>query len=132
MPFKAGIALAILIVGGGLIKWAYDAVWDSGYNAAVVEQDAEIRKAEQAAVAKARQEWENVAALAEREIVVEERIVEKIREVEREIPIVVESIVEIQPDCADLGDDFARLLNEQARSGADRSNDRSDPAAVPD
>ncbi len=132
MPLKAGIALAILIVGGGLIKWAYDVIWDSGYNAAVVEQDAAIREAERAAVAKARQEWENVAALAEREIVVEERIVEQIREVEREIPIVVEKIVEIQPDCADLGADFAGLLNAQTRAGSDRPDDSPDSAPVPD
>ena len=123
----AYVGLATLLLAG--VRWAHSSVYDSGWNAAVVMQSQAIRKAENAAVVKARQEWEHTTSIAETQIVVEERIVEVVRVIEKEIPKIVERIVEITPECSDLGDDFAGLLNAQVRSGSSGSNDSSDSAA---
>lgn len=112
------------------VKWWSDERYDAGWNAAVVEQDRLIREAQQAAVDKARQEWENLTSAAEAEIIVEEKIVERIRVVEKEIPTVVERIVEVTPECNDLGDDFAGLLNAQISAGGNR--EVSNPAVASD
>ena len=130
MKIYAYVALAIVVIGGA--KWAHSAIWNAGWNAAIVEQTEAIRDAQDEAVAKARTEWENTAVIAETEIVIEERIVEVVRVIEKEIPKIVERIVEIAPDCADLGDDFAGLLNAQIRAGADIQNDRAGATAEPD
>lgn len=132
MGVKAGIYALIVVVVLAALKFTYDAIYDAGYNAAVVSQSEDIQKAKDEAVAAARQEWENTATIAEQEIVVEERIVEVIREVEKEIPTVVERIVTVTPECSDLGDDFARLLNAQVNSGPGGQDGRSDPPPVPD
>jgi len=60
--------------------------------------------------------WKATVLAAKAEIIIEERIVEKIREVEKLVPQVVERIVEVTPECADLGDDFAGVLNDQIRA----------------
>jgi len=119
-----------VVIGGA--KWAHSAVYDSGWNAAVVKQVELIREAQDEAVAKALTEWQNTAALAERNIVVEEKIVEVIRVVEKEIPTIVERIVEITPECNDLGTAFAGLLNAQVNSRSDLQNDSAGSAAIPD
>lgn len=114
MKIWAYLALAVVMIGGA--KWAHSTTYNAGWNAAVVEQTVLIQNAQNDAVAKALTEWQKTAALAEREIVIEERIVEVIRVVEKEIPVVVERIVTITPECSDLGDDFAGLLNAQVNS----------------
>ena len=130
MKVYAYVALAVVVIGG--LKWAHSAVYNSGYNDAVVAQQALIQDAREDAVRRAREEWEATAEIAEAEIIVEERIVEVVRTVEKEIPTVVERIVEVRPDCADLGSDFVGLLNAQVNSGADRTHGGSDTAAEPD
>lgn len=129
---KVGIYAAIIIAVLGFAKWAHSAIYDAGWNAAVVEQESAIAIAKDEAVKKARTEWEATAAVAETNIVIEERIVEVERVVEKKIPQIVERIVEIKPECNDLGVDFAGLLNEQVRSGSDRSDSGADIAAESD
>lgn len=130
MRTYAYVALAVVLIGGA--KFAYDAIYSAGYNAAVANQSDEIDAARQAAVDEARAEWEATAEIAEAEIVIEERIVEVIREVEKEIPVVVERIVERTPECSDLGVDFAGLLNNQVRAGASGSSGGADTPTEPD
>lgn len=130
MRIYAYVALAIVVLG--FLKWGHTAVFNSGYNAAVAEQGIAIQVAKDKAVAVAREQWENTAKLASANIVIEERIVEVERIVEREIPVIVERIVTVFPECNDLGDDFARLLNAQVNSGSSGSNRGADIAAEPD
>lgn len=124
----AAIVLALLIGA----KLAYSAIYDAGWNAAIIEQEAAIQKAKNEAVAKERKQWENAVAEAEATIVVEEKIVEVVREVEKRIPVVVDRIVEVTPECHDLGSDFAGLLNDQIRAGAGGSIGGADAPAEPD
>lgn len=130
MKVYAYVALAVVLLG--FAKWAHSSIYSAGWNAAVVLQAEAISTAKDEAVAKARTEWENTARIAEVEIVIEERIVEVVRVIEKKIPFVVERIVEIAPDCADLGLDFAGLLNDQIRAGADFQNNRAGAATEPD
>ena len=130
MRAYAYVALAAVVLG--FAKWAHTAVYDSGYNAAVTKQSEAIQAAQDAAVAIAREQWENTVDLAAGNIVIEERIVEVERIVEREIPKIVERIVTVFPECNDLGDDFARLLNSQVNSGSSGPDSGSDVAAEPD
>ncbi len=130
MKVYAYVALAVVLIGGA--KWAHSSTFSAGWNAAVVEQSALIQDAREDAVAKALTEWQNTARLAAANIVVEERIVEVIRVVEKEIPKIVERIVELTPECNDLGSDFAGLLNAQVDSGADIQNDSASLAAFLD
>lgn len=129
MKIWAYLALAIALLGGA--KWAHSTVFSSGWNAAIVEQTVLIQEAREDAVEKALTEWENTARLAAAEIVIEERIVEVIRVIEKEIPVIVERIVEITPECNDLGDDFASLLNAQVNSRTSLENDSPGSAAEP-
>jgi hypothetical protein len=124
----AGLAIALMLFA----YWAHGKVYDSGYSDAVTEQQKLAIEQQNEAIAQARVEWELTAAAGEREIIIEERIVEKIRVVEREIPVIVEKIVELTPECADLGPDFLGLFN----AAISASNSGEDPgsgfAAEPD
>ena len=128
---KIGLYIALVVVILGGLKWAHSAVYDSGYNAAVVEQNELIRQAKDEAVKKARDEWEKTAVIAEDNIVVEERIVEVERVIEKEIPRIVEKIVTVTPECNDLGSEFASLLNAQVNSGAGGENSGPDLTTEP-
>lgn len=132
MGIKAGIYLLLFVVAVGFFKWFHGTVYQSGRNDCIADSSAMIIEAQRQAVEKARAEWENTAAVAAANIVVEEKIVEVIRIVEKEIPTVVERIVTLAPDCADLGPDFARLLNEQIRAGTNNDNQSSAPATIAD
>lgn len=117
---KLGIYLAIIVASAAAAKWAHDVCYKSGWNAAVVEQEHLIAKAREFAIAETELKWQALVDAAEGQIVVEEKIVEVIREVEKKIPVVVEKIVTVKPECNDLGSDFVSLWNEQvsaARSG---------------
>lgn len=116
--------IAGLAVAGMLFAyWAHGKVYDSGYSDATAEQQKLAIEQQNKAIAQARIEWEITAGVGEREIVIEERIVERIREVEREIPVIVERIVELTPECADLGPDFLGLFN----AAISASNSGDDP-----
>ncbi len=100
------------------IKWAHGEVYDAGYN------DAELkwRAAQAQAIADAVTEAKRATALAYAEAMAnierETEIVERVRVVEREVPRIVERVV--QPECRDLGPDIQRVFNDAiiAASGA--------------
>ena len=117
MTVKLGIYLAIIVALLGGIKWAHSSAYKSGWNAAVVEQEKLIREVKDQAVEDAEIKWKGLVDAAEGQIIVEEKIVEKVRIVNRDIETVVEKIVEVKPDCADLGVDFVKLFNGQVRAG---------------
>ena len=108
------------------------AIYVAGGNAVIAEQQDLAIKAQNKAIEDARAEWEATHAAAEVEIRIEERIVEKIRIVERDVPRVVEKIVELTPECRDLGDDYAGLLNAAVNASNHRENSSTDPAATLD
>ena len=109
------------------------ALYKSGYNAAVVEQQELAIERQNKAIDDARAEWEATQEAAEAEIVIEERIVEVIREVEREVPVVVERIVETKPECRDLGPEYAGLLNAAVAASNSRADSSADtPAPLDD
>jgi len=120
------IILAVIAALGTAAKFIHD----SGYN----KRDAEIRDeaiiAQNDAIEKRMAEWVETQAQAEPIIVIEEKIVERIREVEKRIPFEVEKIVTVTPECADLGPDYAGLLNAQISASNARKDSVTDPAAV--
>lgn len=124
------LALTVVLLAG--LKWAHGSVYDAGYGAAVLIQQEAIREAKDDAVKAARLEWEATAVIAEETIIVEEKIIEVVRTIEKEIPIIVEKIVTVHPECRDLGDDFARLLNNQVSAGANRPDGGADIAPESD
>jgi len=103
------VALATILVAAVAkgVHWTYQ----RGYADATSKQQELVLQQVNIAIERARDEWELTREAAEVQLVVEERIVEVIREVEREVPIVVERLVEIKPECRDLGTEYAGLLN---------------------
>ena len=118
------IILALIAAIGG----TYATGHSSGYD----KRDAEIRDdaiiAQNEAIEKRMAEWIETQAQAEPVIVVEEKIVEKIRVIEKDVPRVVEKIVTIRSECRDLGDDFAGVLNAQIDASNAREDSIADPA----
>ncbi len=119
-----GLALALMAFS----YWAYGQVYDSGYGAAVSKMQEDAIRRQNDAIASARAEWELTVSVAEVEIIVEERIVEKIRVIERKIPFLVTKIVEVRPECGDLGPDFLGLFNEAI--SASNSRGAEDPTVT--
>jgi hypothetical protein len=105
-----------------------DTYYDRGYadaEAALQEQIAEMR----AENARLRSRNETLAReAAEENIRVEERIVERVRTVEREVPVVVERTV--AAECRDLGPDVQRLFNDAIRAAGGEGSPAG-PAAEP-
>lgn len=97
---------------------AVTAIYNSGYDKARFETQQQAITDQTAAIEKARVNWKltHEAALAEAKS--EQVIVEKIRVIEKKIPIVVSEIVEIKPECADLGPDFLGLFNDAITAGS--------------
>ena len=130
MKIWAYVILAGLVIGAATA--GAKAIYDSGYDAAVVEQQELAIERQNEAIADARAEWERTLEAAEAEIIIEERIVEVIREVEREVPRVVERIVEVTPECSDLGTEYAGLLNAAVRASNSRAGSSTDASATVD
>lgn len=129
MKIWAYLAIIALVIGAA--GAAAKSIHSSGYNKRDREVQQDILVAQETARQDEEAKWKATVAAAEGQIVIEERIVEKIREVEIEIPKVVERIVTVTPECADLGPDYARLLNDQVRA-ANRiqSSEAADPLDV--
>lgn len=115
-----GAAIAIL----ALILTLYNKVYSAGYTARDATVAQEIEDAVQIEREAQEKAWQKVVEEAEAQIVVEEKIVEVIREVEIEIPKVVDRIVVERPECRDLGDEYGRLLDQQVAA----ANGREAPA----
>jgi hypothetical protein len=118
------VALALAVMG--FAKWAHSSIYQQGFDAARIEIQNRAIEQQNVAIAAARAAWEADQEAAGIQIVVEERIVERIKIVREEIPVVVERIVELTPECSDLGPDFLGLFNDAiiaANSGAAGSPD---------
>ncbi len=124
MKIWAYIILIGLLIGAASV--AYIKIDSAGYNRAVVEQQAAGIKAQNEAIEERMAEWIATQAAAEPIIIIEEKIVEKIRVVEKDVPRIVEKIVQVKPDCADLGPEYSKLLNDSVRA----SNQRSDQSSA--
>ena len=78
--------LVLALASMAFLKWAHGAVYDSGYDAAEAKwQEAQVTAIE-SAVKAARDQWELSVEVATDNIIIEEKIVERIRVVEREVP----------------------------------------------
>ena len=117
----AGILVAALTAGTR-------AIYVAGYNKRDNEVVREIAAAEEAARLKEAELWRKTVEEAEAEIIVEEKIVEVIRTVEKKVPRVVEKIVEVKPECRDLGLGYAGLLNQQVRGANGTTSTENTPA----
>lgn len=121
----AYVVLAGILITG--LTVAIRSIYNAGYDKAIIEaQEAGIR-AQNEAIDAARADWIASQEDGAIQIVIEERIVEVTRDVIKEIPVVVERIVEVTPECSDLGPDFLRLFNEAIDTSPD-----PDPAATRD
>lgn len=106
MRIWAYVAIVAAVIG--ILTWAHAEVYTSGYNAAVLEYKDRVLQARAAE----RDFWKRRVEEAEGTIITEEKIVEKIVEIERRIPVVVSKIVEVAPQCEFLPD-VSRVFNEQ-------------------
>ena len=128
MKIYVYLALAVLLITSAGV--AAKSIHTAGYNKRDNEVQQEILEAQEKARSEEEQKWRDTVAAAEGQIVIEEKIVEKIRVVEKEIPRVVKEIVTINPECGDLGPDYARLLNDQVRAGNSLSGAETTPGVV--
>ena len=112
-PWAYAIILLVLV---GAIGAVYAKGHSAGYDKRDNEVQQEILEAQELARSEEEQKWAAVVRAAEENIRTEEVIVERIRVVEKEIPKVVREIIEIRPECRDLGDSYAGLLNDQIRA----------------
>lgn len=117
------LVVAVIAAFGG----AYAKGHSAGYAKSQDEIQQSIIEAQTAARFEEAKRWKAALDAAEANVRVEEVIVEKIREVEVEIPTVVERIVEVRPECRDLGAEYAGLLNNQVRAA--NSVPDTEPAA---
>lgn len=130
MNIKIWAYLGIIVALLGGAKWAHSSIYKAGWNAAVVEQEALVQQARDQAAEEARIKWQALVDAAEGQIVIEEKIVEVVRVVNKEIPKVVERVV---TECRDLGPDVAGLLTAQAlasdrgEAGSTGVTPKSDP-----
>jgi hypothetical protein len=113
MKIWAYLAILVLVVGAA--GTAATKIHRSGYDKAVKE----MLEQQNEAIETARIEWQKTVQDAEVVTVIEERIVEKIRVVTKEVPKIVETF--IRPDCRDLGFEYAGLLNAAVRASNQRS-----------
>ena len=114
MKIWAYFAIFALVIGAA--GAAAKSIHSAGYNKRDREVQQDILDAQESARRDEAEKWEQTVAAAEGTVIIEEKIVEKIRVVEKEIPKVVERIVELTPECADLGAEYAGLLNDQVRA----------------
>lgn len=126
IPLKPMLYVGAVIAVLGFARWAYGSIYQSGYDAARIEIQNRAIEQQNEAIAQARASWEAEQEAAGVQIVVEEKIVERIKVVREEIPTVVEKIIELTPECSDLGPSFVGLYNDAviaANSGTAGSPD---------
>jgi len=109
--------LAILLAALAAFGATYAKGHSSGYDKKEAEVQQEILDRVALAEEEAEARWSASVVAATEAIRIEERIVEQIREVEILVPTIVDRIVEVTPECADLGPAYAGLLNDQVRAG---------------
>ena len=114
MKIWAYLALAVVVLG--FAKWAHGAIYEQGWNAANVANFEVQQEAVADAVREARIQWDLSAEAATDNIIIEERIVERIKIVERDVPRIVTEFV--AAECLDLGPDIQRVFNDAIRAAA--------------
>ena len=114
-PWAYVIAIVAII---GAIGGVYAKGDSNGYNRAKVEELEADKEWMEEEVARRTREWIETQDDAEEVIVYVDRVVTEIEYVDREITKEVEKIVELKPECRDLGldDGFGGLLNKQIRA----------------
>lgn len=122
------IAAVTALLGSAWV--AYDRIYDSGFDAARVKYQSEKLRGIELALTAARKQWEASQEAAEVQIVIEEKIVERIRVVEREVPKIVERVV--AAECRNLGPDIQRLFNDAIRAGNTDEGSLAADAAITD
>lgn len=98
-------------------KWAHGAIYDAGYDAANVEWQREVIKLTEEIRAEEKAVWKISSEAAVDNIIIEEKIVERIKIVERDVPRIVKEFV--TPQCRDLGPDIQRVFNNAIRAAAE-------------
>jgi len=104
---------------------AYGMAQQSGRDAAELEFALSLDAIKTKAAEDAVRDWKAAQVIAGETTDAEIRIVEKIRVVEREIPKIIERIVEVKPECSDLPE-LGVLFSQQAEisnSRADRNTE---------
>ena len=91
MKICAYLALAVVVLG--FAKWAHGAVYEQGWNAANVANFEVQQEAVADAVREARIQWDLSAEAATDNIIIEEKIVERVEIVEREVIKIVDRVV---------------------------------------
>lgn len=112
---KFWVILAAITATMAFLKWAHDAVYDAGYNAADLAWKEAQRNAQEKELEASDENDQIVTDAAEENIEDELEIIERVRIVEREVPKYIVEYVE--PDCRDLGPDIQRLFNDAIRAG---------------
>lgn len=108
--------LAIIVALVAFVSSVYGMGKSAGYDKREAEVKEEIMAAQERTRLLEEKKWAKAVKAAQDSIKTEEIIVEKIRVVEKEIPRVVEKIVTLTPECADLGTEYAGLRNDQVRA----------------
>ena len=99
------IALSALLITGTVFR---NSAWDAGYSQAQREIQAATAAATAQLISDAKVEWERASSAAETQISVEAKIIERIRYVEKEIPVIIEGV---PVTCRDVGPTVLRLFN---------------------
>ena len=99
-------------LGGSLILIAvlsagYQKIWQRGYDARVAEETAATDKRIAEAVSAAKANWQKSTQAGAAQVITEQKIVERIRYVDREIP----KVIELAGDCRVLGPAFLGVFN---------------------
>ncbi|HUT58208.1 MAG TPA: hypothetical protein VNA25_10210, partial [Phycisphaerae bacterium] len=100
-----GLAVAALAIAGVRV---YNSIYDAGFNAATVAEQARTLEAIDAAVQGAKADWKRSSTIANNQLAREASIRESSRVIARNIPAVVNSL---DPACRDLGPDVRQLFN---------------------
>lgn len=125
MKVWAYLGIVLAVVGFGY--WLYDTIYDAGYNAAIVAIKDDATKEQNAAIQKGIDDWVETNKDSLVTVVTEEKIVEKIRVVEKEVPKVIREIVEVKPECSRLGDAYLRVYNDAIRASNNHQGESAEP-----
>lgn len=118
MKIWAYLAIAVLLVG------AAGGVYKAGFVSAKAKYQDATLAAVAVALKDAKIKWDDNVEIAKTEFIIEERIVEVTREIEKRIPYAVETI---KYECRDLGPDFVRLYNDAITASITPASGVTDP-----
>mgnify|MGYP000727102770 CR=1 FL=1 len=127
--FKSLGGAARLFVFAGILTsllaaaWTtYDKIWTAGYNEAIIKIQTDNAKTVEGAVKRAQEQWEASAAAAATQLQAEDKISRGLRDVEKEIPVVVETVA---PGCRNLGPGILGMYNDAINAANNPAAKRS-------